>query len=279
MIRHRAYDMLIAASPVMQRTLAVARQAAQTQLPLLIHGETGTGRRLLARLVHEESHADRRPLIAVRCDTLTIENTDRVLFGDPVTGSPGVLEQAEGGSLLLCNLEDLNPVAQERLASVAKTGTFQTATRDRRRLSCRIMATGDPSALEEQSRYGHTSRDLLAWISQSKLRMPSLNERREDIPKLVVGILNDFSQRERVTPPTVPYHYMELLMTVAWPENVRQLRNHVESVLALSSGIFDPEIIREHFQSTEAEATIRGALNAIWSKLGAATATPVTERN
>lgn len=279
MIRHRAYDMLITASQAMQRTMAAAHQAAQSQAPLLIHGETGTGRRLLARFVHEEGHSDRRPLIAVRCDTLTVENTDRVMFGDPVTGSPGVLEQAEGGTLLLCNLEDLNPVAQERLLGVVTTETFITAAHDRRRLSCRIMATADESALNEQSRYGHTSRDLLAWISQSKLRMPSLDERREDIPKLVVGILNDFSQRERVTPPTVPYHYMELLMTVAWPENVRQLRNHVESVLALSDGMFDPEIIREHFQSTEAEATIRGALKGLWSRLNAAPATPVAERN
>ncbi|MDD5087532.1 MAG: hypothetical protein PHI18_01870, partial [bacterium] len=80
-------------------------------------------------------------------------------------------------------------------------------------------------------------------------------------------------------PPTVPYHYMELLTTVAWPENVRQLRNHVESVLALSDGVFNPEIIREHFLSTEAEATIQGALKTLWGKLNTARLTPVTERD
>ena len=279
MIRHRAHDMLVASSPAMQQTLTTARQVAQAMDPLLIHGEAGTGRRLLARFIHEQSSPDRRTMITVRCDTLTVENTDRVLFGDPVAGTPGVLEQADGGTLLLCDLEDLNPVAQERLADVVRTGAFTTASHDRRRLTCRVMATGNRAALEEQSRYGRFSHDLLEWISQSKLRMPSLNDRREDIPKLVVGILNDFSQREHVTPPTVPYHYMELLMTVAWPENVRQLRNHVESVLALSDGIFDPQVIREHFQSADSAATIRTALKALWDKVNAAPATPVTERN
>ncbi|MBU1983857.1 hypothetical protein KJ815_05550, partial [bacterium] len=150
---------------------------------------------------------------------------------------------------------------------------------DKRKVTCRVVATGNRAALEEQVRYGRFSMDLLQWLSQSELRMPSLSERREDIPKLVMAILRDFAQREHVAAPSVPYHYMELLMTVSWPENVRQLRNHVESVIALSNGVFDPEIIREHFQPAASSATIKGALHMLWNKLRGASAAPSLNHN
>ncbi|MBU0508066.1 sigma 54-interacting transcriptional regulator, partial [bacterium] len=99
MNRQRAEDMLVATSRAMQETVAAARQIAQGREPVLVDGETGAGRRLLARFLHEQSPRDRQPVVYVRCDTLTVDATDRILFGDPACGAAGILEQLGDGTL------------------------------------------------------------------------------------------------------------------------------------------------------------------------------------
>jgi DNA-binding NtrC family response regulator len=114
---------------------------------------------------------------------------------------------------------------------------------------------------------GHFSRDLFTRLSQSTLRMPSLAERQADIPFLVRDLLEQFAQREQIPIPTVPYHYMEMLTKVSWPENIRQLRNHLESVMVLSEGQFHPEVLLAHFDQVQAPATIKGAFQTLLGKL------------
>jgi DNA-binding NtrC family response regulator len=275
----RAMDKLVTVSRAMSEAVKVARQLADSPVPVLVDGEPGTGKKLLARVLHEEGKRSVRPLVAIRCEALTVAALDRVLFGDERTGEKGKLEEAGEGTLLLLNLEDLNPVAQERLLQVLEQGSYRTAAGETRPLTCRIVCTGDAPVLQNEVRVGRFSAELFRRLSAETLRMPSLSERRDDIPHLVVDILREFAQRERVEPPVVPYHYMELLMNVSWQENVRQLRNHVESVIALSEGIFDPEIIREHFTPVGAPSTIKGAFETLLGKLRGNTAKPATVPN
>jgi DNA-binding NtrC family response regulator len=270
----RALNRLVVVSHAMSETVKTALRLVNACDPVWVDGEPGTGKKMLARVLHEESaHAD-RPLVIVRCDTLTVAALDRTLFGDAAAGCKGKLEEASEGTLVLLNAEELNPVAQERLLTVMEQDYYTTAAGESRPLNCRIVCTGDAAAVEEQVKLGRFSQELFGRLTAKMLRMPSLSERRDDIPHLVIDVLHAFARREHVEAPMVPYHYMELLMNVAWPENVRQLRNHVESVMALSEGIFDPEIIREHFTPVTSASTIKGAFESLLGRIRGGAAQP-----
>ena len=271
-----ALNKLVVVSRAMTEAVKAAVQLAGDSVPVLVDGEPGSGKKLLARVLHEEGRRAGRPLVTVRCEAMTVAALDRILFGDERSDTPGKLEEASEGTLLLLNLEELNPVAQERLLQVLEQGHYLTAARETRPLNCRIVCTGDGAVLRDEVRVGRFSADLFRRLSAQTLRMPSLAERRDDIPHLVVDILHEFARREHVEPPIVPYHYMELLMSVSWQENVRQLRNHVESVMALSEGIFDPEIIREHFTPESSPSTIKGAFETLLGRLRGNAPKPVT---
>jgi DNA-binding NtrC family response regulator len=270
----RVLDRLIAASRAMRDALAAARQAASSADPVFVDGQTGTGRKLLARIVHGEGPRASRPFVTVRCDTLTVDVLDRVLCGDPRSAEAGVLEQAADGTLLLADLEELNPVAQERLAWILAKGSFPDGLYRSVPIRCRIVCTGKASEIRKRVKLGYFSEELWKRLSAETLHMPSLAERRDDIPLLVAEILRELGELECFDPPAVPYHYMELLTNVAWPENVRQLRNHVESVMVLSEGNFDPEIIREHFVPEGEPETIKGAVQTLFKKLRSALLNP-----
>jgi DNA-binding NtrC family response regulator len=240
---------------------------AVSNSPVFVDGESGSGRKLLARIIHEESPRCQQPFVPVRCDMLSVDAMDRILLGDFRRGTIGKFEEAAEGTLLLTDLQDLNPVAQERLVSLLEGERYSTANGENRLITCRILCTGSAADIREREKTGHFSTALFERLAVSKIRMPELAERREDIPEIVVDVLRVLAEREHIDPPRVPYHYMELLMNVAWPENVRQLRNHVESVMVLSGGVFDPEIIREHFTTETSPATIKGAVQSLWKRL------------
>jgi two-component system nitrogen regulation response regulator GlnG len=276
----RTLDSLAVQSPAMQAVVAAARRLAVAGGSVFVDGEAGSGRKMLARIVHEEGRQGHMPLVSVRCDMLSVDAMDRILLGDHRTNTIGKLEEAADGTLLLADLDLLNPVAQERLMSLLDRGRYTTSNGESRLISCRLLCTGDAASIREKTKSGQFSPELFERLSASTVRMPSLKERREDIPQIVVEVLRSLAEREHIDAPRVPYHYMELLMNVAWPDNVRQLRNHVESVMVLSGGVFDPEIIREHFATETSPATIKGAVQTLWKRLrGAATSpTLATER-
>jgi DNA-binding NtrC family response regulator len=264
---NRTLDALIVQSPAMRAAVQTAQRLARSEEPVFVDGSAGTGRKLVARLIHEESPRGHQPLATIHCAKLTVDVLDRVLFGDRVSGVPGKFEEAAGGSLLLIDLEDLSPVAQERLLGVLDQSRYITSSGGSNTLNCRMLTTGNRDEIQRRVRLGHFSEALFSKLGVAQMRMPTLAERREDIPDLVGEVLHELAARSRIEVPMVPYHYMELLTQVAWPENVRQLRNHIESVMVLSGGEFDPQIIREHFMPEGSPATIKGAVQTLWNKL------------
>lgn len=265
-IRH-TFDTLIASSAAMRQVMTVARRLAAESRPTFVDGDAGTGRRFMARVLHQESPRGVQPFVALRCGILTVNVFDRTMFGDDRTGTIGKFEEAADGTLLLTDLEELNPVSQERLYKVLADERYTTADCESRYITSRVISTGRRAEIEKQILAGQFNEKLFAKLSQTSLRMPSLSERHQDIPDLVITVLRDLSERESIEMPAVPFHYMELLMNVAWPENVRQLRNHIESVMVLSGGQFNPDIIREHFVPEGSPATIKGALQGLLNKL------------
>lgn len=274
----RAKPKIVANSRAMREAVAEGKLAAQREEPVLIHGDTGVGKAFLARAIHDEGK-QYGPFVMVECETLSPDILHTTLYGDPVTRSLGVFEMAEDGTLLLAGLERLSPLAQEHIKQALSTGRYTNHLRDQRAFSCRLMATGQLAELDSLVSSGVFDRPLFERINSISIHMPGLAERREDIPALSVYILDELATRERIDRPSVPYHYMDLLIKVPWQENVRQLRNHLESVMVLSNGQFDPEIILEHFVTEESPATIKGAFQALWRKVFGENARTATARN
>jgi two-component system nitrogen regulation response regulator NtrX len=256
---------LVARSNAMQRLLPDAQAAANNNTRLLIFGETGVGKKVLARAIHFSGSHRSAPFVTLQCARLLPENVDRILFG--TNSVVGALEEASEGTLVLYDIEELGPVAQDRMISVLSEETYTNELGETRRRDFRVIATADSKELGRKCERGSFAAGLFAMLSESTIEMPSLSEREADIPFIVTDILKEFAARERIDIPTVPYHYMELLTKVAWPENTQQLRNHLESVMVLSDGVFEPDILLAHFEEIEAPQTIRAAVHSLLARL------------
>jgi DNA-binding NtrC family response regulator len=269
---------LIARSSAMRNLVEDARDVAKDSGNVLIHGPAGSGKKLIARAIHESSDRSGKPFVTVHCDRLTIESSEAILCGG--NGQRGLIEEAAGGTLLLAGIENLIPVVQERLLKIIQDNSYINAEGKRCAPQMRIMATAECEDIDEQLKRGQFSRELFTQFSKNTLCVPSLAERQADIPFLVKDLLERFAQRERITMPTVPYHYMEMLTKVSWPENIRQLRNHLESVMVLSEGQFQPEVLLAHFDQIQTPATIKGAFQSLLGKLhGLKEANPLLAAN
>jgi DNA-binding NtrC family response regulator len=251
---------IVARSNVMQQIMPEVQKSAAGGTRLLIVGETGVGKKMLARAIHYGGTRAQGPFVSVPCERLTPDSVDRIFFGEE--DAPGILEKAAGGTLVLSGLEDLGPIAQDRLMAVLRE---ESSSSDKN--SFRIIATACIEDLMEAVERGTFPTELHEMLSESTIAMPALSERVADIPYIVNDVLKEFAARERIETPSVPFHYMELLTKVAWPENAQQLRNHLESVMALSNGVFDPEILLAHFEEIEAPQTIRAAVHNLLTKL------------
>jgi DNA-binding NtrC family response regulator len=258
---------IIAQSKAMRATLSQATELAHSAEPLLIRGERGTGKTLLARVIHAEGTRGESPFVTIRCNMLTLDCLDKVLFGDIQSGHSGKLADAGSGTLLLEGIENLCLAAQQTIYEVLSQGKFKDCHGDIHSLQCRIIATAFDQELDQLLNKGCFLTELQHFLSAATIEMPSLAERVDDIPYLVVELLDGFALREGLERPHVPFHYMELLTQVSWPGNVQQLRNHLESVMVLSHGEFQPAVLLEHFEQEASPATFKGVLQNLWGKL------------
>ncbi|MBK6766020.1 MAG: sigma-54-dependent Fis family transcriptional regulator [bacterium] len=257
---------LVARSAAMRRLVDQATLQVQSENPVLIVGDIGTGKRLLARALHNSSDRVDRPFVTMPAERLVPDALETLLFGSS-KGEIGAFERADTGTLLLTGVESLSPVAQERLNQVFESGVYRTAKQELRDCSARVLCTAHSGQLASLLAKGAFAESLYEKMSYSVLSMPSMAERNADIPYLVQDVLQTFAERERVPRPSVPYHYMELLTRVEWPENARQLRNHVESVMALSEGRFEPAILLAHFDQIESPQTLKGLVRDLLQRL------------
>ncbi|MBU0692957.1 sigma 54-interacting transcriptional regulator [bacterium] len=256
---------IVARSNAMTQIMPEAQKAANDSTRLLIVGEIGVGKKTLARAIHYSGNRAKKPFVSIPCERLTPDSVDRILFGD--NSSSGILEEAAEGTLVLSGLEDLGPIAQDRILTVLREESAQDKECESRLCNIRMIATANVEEFAQVLADGSFLVELHELLSEATIEMPALEQREADLPYLVNDILKEFAVRERIETPSVPFHYMDLLTKVAWPENARQLRNHLESVMALSEGNFDPEILLAHFEEIEAPQTIRAAVHNLLSKL------------
>ena len=231
----------VSSSPPMRQALALARRLARTDTTVLLLGETGVGKEVVARYIHNASRRSDRPFIAANCAALPAELVESEMFGH-VTGAftgatsarEGWLRSADGSTLLLDEVGDLAPAAQAKLLRAIETRMVQPVGSDRAvRSDFRLLAATNRSLKDPGD--GSTFRsDLLYRLAGFELRIPPLRERPEDIAPLVGCFLQELSDRLEEVPSGIGARALSVLASHTWPGNVRELRNTVEHAAVLA---------------------------------------------
>ncbi len=237
------FDEIVGSSPALLAALAKVEQVAPTDTTVLVLGETGTGKELVARALHEGSRRRGRPLVKVNCAAISAGLVESELFGHVKGAFTGALDRrvgrfelADGGTLFLDEVGELPPETQVKLLRVLQEREFEPVGSNRTvKVDVRIIAaTGRDLAAE--ARAGRFRADLYYRLSVFPVAMPPLRQRRSDVPQLVTFFLDRFGRRlgkrvEGVAPDT-----MARLVDYPWPGNVRELQNVVERGVVLSEG-------------------------------------------
>jgi transcriptional regulator with GAF, ATPase, and Fis domain len=225
-------------SPAMQRVLALAREAARSTSPVLLQGETGTGKERLARTLHRWSPRADHPFVSLHCTAVAAAALEAELFGGAggEHERPGRLLLANGGTLLLDGVDELPLALQGKLLSVLEDGAFEPPGSDRRaRVDVRLIAT-TALDLEEAVAAGRFRADLYYRLAAFPLTLPPLRERKEDLALLCRSLLAEFGHRTGKRGRFVSPEGQERLRSYHWPGNVRELANLLERAALLAVG-------------------------------------------
>ncbi len=227
----------------MDRLLALARRVAQSDANVLLYGESGTGKGMLARFVHDASPRHAGPFVTITCANIPGELLESELFGHErgaFTGAEerrtGRFEQADGGTILIDGVSELAPQLQGKLLRVVQERSFERLAGTRTvMLDLRILASTQV-ALEPLVEAGQFRKDLFYRLNVIRLDLPPLRERLEDVPVLVEDLLRDLASRQGGAPKRLSPAAVERLMRHDWPGNVRELRNVLESAVIRDDG-------------------------------------------
>jgi len=241
--RESGFNGIVGQSPAILNVLARIAQVAPTDSSVLLLGETGTGKELLARAIHDTSPRRNAPLVTVNCAALPPNLIESELFGHErgaFTGATGAktgrFELADGGTLFLDEIGELSADLQVKLLRFLQHGEFERVGSSRtRRVDVRIVAATNRD-LAEAMADGAFRKDLYYRLSVFPIQVPPLRDRREDIPLLVWAYITARQVRLRRRIERVPKRAMEELMAYAWPGNVRELENVIDRALILSPG-------------------------------------------
>ncbi len=249
---------VVGESEKIHHVLRKAEQVAKTDASVLILGETGTGKELIARAIHEASKRRQRPMVKVNCAALPSALVESELFGrerGAYTGAStreiGRFELADGSTLFLDEIGELPLELQAKLLRVLQEGEFERLGSPKTiRVDVRLIAATSRN-LELAMKEGRFREDLFYRLNVFPITIPPLRERREDIPPLVWHFVNELGRRmgrqiESIHGPT-----MEAFKNYSWPGNVRELRNMIERFLITSMGT----VFRANWQSIEEPAT------------------------
>jgi sigma-54 dependent transcriptional regulator, acetoin dehydrogenase operon transcriptional activator AcoR len=258
---------LLGRSKAMQLVYQQIRDVARVDSTVLIEGETGTGKELVARAIHSSSHRKDKPFVAVNCAGLTESLLSSQLFGHKrgaFTGAiedhQGLFEAANGGTLLLDEIGDVPITVQNQLLRVLQEREIIRLGESRpRKIDVRVLAATHRSLTEEVAK-GSFRSDLFYRIRVARISLPSLRARREDIPLLAASFLAQFSAASGTRVTELSRDALRLLAGYNWPGNVRELRSAIEfAVIRCAGAVIQPEDLPpEILQPADFEGSIPG---------------------
>jgi PAS domain S-box-containing protein len=265
---------LVSRARAMRRVFEVLPAISQSAATVLIQGETGTGKELLAHAIHDQSPRSGGPFVAVNCAAFPETLLESELFGyvkGAFTGAakdkPGRFAAARGGTLFLDEVGDMSPAMQVRLLRVLQEKTYEPLGSSKPvRSDVRILAATNLDLVQEV-REGRFREDLFYRINVVRVDLPPLRQRKEDIPLLVDHFVSRFNRIQQRKIAGVAPHTMELLMAHDWPGNVRELENAVEHAFVLCvEGRIEPShlppALAGHARSTSELRTLDAAVRA-----------------
>lgn len=233
---------LVGSSPVIISLREQIMKVAPTAASVLVTGENGTGKELIARSIHFYSTRRDKPFIAINCAAIPEELIESELFGHEKGAFTGALSQkkgkfdlADGGTLFLDEVGDMSLRTQAKVLRILQEQCFERVGGTRRIVvDVRIVAASNKK-LDEEIRLGTFREDLFYRLNVIQFRAPALRERSEDIPLLVRHFVGQFMKREGKEPRIFTDEALEMLKMYTWPGNVRELKNIMERVLIMSS--------------------------------------------
>ncbi len=238
-----SFEELIAVAAPMREAIAMARRASRSDIPILIEGESGSGKEIFARAIHGSSDRSGQPFVAVNCGALPAQLVESILFGHEkgaFTGAterrPGKFQDADGGTLFLDEVGELPLDAQVKLLRALQTGEIdpvgasQSVSVDIRLISA---TNRELNAMIEG---GSFREDLFYRLGVFPLNLPALRDRREDIPGLARMFLKRFAAAEGVPVDSFSHAALEAIAHAPWPGNVRQLENTIHRAVVMADG-------------------------------------------
>ncbi|MFN4257910.1 MAG: sigma 54-interacting transcriptional regulator [Gemmataceae bacterium] len=234
------FEGVVGNSPRMHEIIAKLKAVAATSATVLIQGETGTGKELVAKAIHTNSPRKNKPFVAMNCTALNENLLEDELFGhEPgaYTGADrlrkGRFEHANGGTLFLDEVGDMPPSLQAKLLRVLENQeVFRIGSNEPIKVNVRLLSATNRD-LEEAVAKGEFRQDLYHRLKVVTIKLPPLRERREDIPLLASHFIKEFNQRHGKNVASIAEPLRRALATHDWPGNVRELRNRIESMVVL----------------------------------------------
>ncbi len=258
-----SFDNIIGESDVIRKVASVARKIAESDATtILIHGESGTGKDLLAKVIHFNSSRADKAFIEITCTALPETLIESELFGyekgaftDAKTAKKGLVELADGGTIYLDEIGDMKPSTQAKLLRVIEEKTFKRigGLRDIK-VDVRVIAATNKN-LEDAVKGGDFREDLYYRLKVIPIYMPPLSERREDIILLIKYFINVFSRELKKNPKELSADAKKILADYSWPGNIRELKNVIERVFILEEG---DAILPEHLPKDISITAARG---------------------
>ncbi|MBC7977494.1 MAG: sigma 54-dependent Fis family transcriptional regulator, partial [Myxococcales bacterium] len=234
------FDAMLGASPAMREIFAQLEKVAPSDLTCMITGETGTGKEMVARALHNASGRKSKPFVVLDCGSIPRELIESTLFGHEkgsftgaINQQVGCFEQANGGTIFLDEIGELDIMLQPKLLRVLEQREIKRVGGDRtHKVDVRVLAATNRDLREEVNK-GTFREDLYFRLSVVHVELPPMRERREDIPGLAAHFLRDIAQRRSMQMTFGP-DAMVAMIGHSWPGNVREMRNVVERAAALS---------------------------------------------
>ncbi|MGR9051167.1 MAG: sigma-54 interaction domain-containing protein [Gammaproteobacteria bacterium] len=251
------FKTIIGRSPAIDSLLRSARVVASTDVTVLIKGETGTGKEVLATAIQKESKRANKPFITLNCAALPESLVESELFGHKkgaFTGAgsnkPGIFQSADGGTLFLDEINSLPLGIQAKLLRFLETGDCMAVGETKPyRVDVRIIAATNQD-LNKQIDNGEFRRDLYFRLNVVPLDLPPLSQRMEDLESLIQHFLNHFANAHSLTPPKFSKQALKVMKNYPWPGNIRELRNLCERLSILLAGkVIEPENLPNEFTS------------------------------
>ncbi|MDG3578757.1 sigma-54 dependent transcriptional regulator [Rhizobium sp. YJ-22] len=252
------FDDIVSASPSMLRVIELAQRAAQSNIPVVLEGESGVGKELVARAIQSGGDRAGRPFITVNCGAIPHNLVESILFGHEKGAFTGATERhagkfvdADGGTLFLDEIGDLPLEVQVKLLRAVQQGEIETVGASKpQRVDVRLISATNKDLIEEV-KAGRFREDLYYRLNVFPITIPALRRRKEDIPHLARVFVQRFASEQKLAHmPVLTAGALGLLTAYDWPGNIRQLENAVFRAVVLSQG---HEITEQDFPQIAAQ--------------------------